>query len=562
MKKSIFKGKSTRTKTFSVITIVGIVVLLALNFVLTLVGGKKLIMADLTSEGFYTLSDKMVEVCEEILDPKEGEEAKEIVITFCTDPDYLIESDAMRATYFMALELQKKFDNVTVETVNVVNDPTAVSMYRTTSRDTIAASDVIFSYGAKYRVVDATGFWTKDNFSYNGEYRVASILASLTAINKPVAYFVSGYYTNTPTEKYTEYYDPQNPDSADSVELSSFADLLLERGLEIRTLNLNDCNEIPEDCALLIINNPCVDFGYDESQLNNFYYVSDLEKLDRYMLRESAAIIINKDYNVELPRLENFCKEWGIGYGNALVSDPDNALFTNIDGTIDDTVFAGQYDANEENFGYAYYGGYSSLFSAPKMVFSDTGYLYCTINMGDAMGEAGNQYATKNYAAFIGTSDNAFHPDENGDDIKGEKTLVAASVRTNLDPITSEQTTAYLFCMNSKDFFSKELLSNPSYSNYDILSSVVSNISRTDRFVTMELGGMSYNSPSFGGKQTLSTTLSETPSKVYSWDATEVIKENAGFTRGAAITFTVIIMLVPVAILTFGTVVFIKRKFL
>ena len=108
-------------------------------------------IADLTSEGFYTLSDKMVEVCENILDPDDGDK-KEIEITFCTDPDYLIGSDAMRATYFMALALQKKFDNVSVKTVNIALDPTAVSMYRTTSRDDITASDVIFSYGAKYKI--------------------------------------------------------------------------------------------------------------------------------------------------------------------------------------------------------------------------------------------------------------------------------------------------------------------------------------------------------------------------------------------------------------------------
>ena len=191
MKKSIFKGKSTRTKIYSAITIVGIVLLLGLNFVLTYVGGQKLFMADLTREGFYTLSDKMLEVCHDILDPEEGEEAKQIKITFCTDPDYLVGSDAMRATYFMALSLQNEFDNVTVKAVNVVNDPTAVAMYRTTSRDSISSSDVIFSYGAKYTIADATGFWTSNNFSYNGEYRVASILASLTAINSPVAYFVS-----------------------------------------------------------------------------------------------------------------------------------------------------------------------------------------------------------------------------------------------------------------------------------------------------------------------------------------------------------------------------------
>ena len=92
MKKSIFKGKSTRTKIFSVITIVGILLLFGINLGLTYLGGQRLIMADLTPEGFYTLSDKMLEVCHEILDPDENGEAKEIKITFCTDPDYLVAS--------------------------------------------------------------------------------------------------------------------------------------------------------------------------------------------------------------------------------------------------------------------------------------------------------------------------------------------------------------------------------------------------------------------------------------------------------------------------------------
>ena len=553
MKKSIFRGKSTRTKIFTAITIVGIVLLLGLNFGLTYIGGNRLFMADLTPEGFYTLSDKMVEVCHEILDPKENEEAKQINITFCTDPDHLVDSDVMRATYFMALSLQKKFDNVKVKTVNVVNDPTAVSMYRTTSRDSITASDVIFSYGAKYTIADATGFWTKDNFSYNGEYRVASILASLTAINKPVAYFVSDHGT--------DFYDPNDPNSEKSIGLASFADLLTERGLEIRTLPLSSVERIPEDCALLIINNPTEDFVYDDTQLGSFNYVSDLEKIDRYLMGESGAVMLNKAYDVHLPLLENFCKEWGISFGNYLVSDPDKAMFTTLNGESDGSVFAGTYDPNEANFGYAYYGGYSTLSSAPKMVFSNTGYVYCSINMSESMMESGNENASRNYAAFIGTSGNAYH-DDGGLKSPGEKTLVAAGVRTNLDSVTAERTTSYLFCSNSEDFLSNELLGNTSYANYDILSSVVTDISRTDRFVTMELGGMSYNSPSFGGKQTLSTQLSESPSKVFSWDGKEVIKQNRGLTRGASVTYTVVIMIVPAAILSLGIVMFIKRKFL
>ena len=87
MKKSIFKGKSTRTKIFSVITIVGIVLLLGLNFGLTYLGGQTLFLADLTPEGIYTVSDKMLEVCHAMLDPDENGNAKTIKITFCTDPD-------------------------------------------------------------------------------------------------------------------------------------------------------------------------------------------------------------------------------------------------------------------------------------------------------------------------------------------------------------------------------------------------------------------------------------------------------------------------------------------
>ena len=555
MKKSIFKGKSTRTKIYSVISIVGILLLLGLNFGLTYIGGNRLFMADLTIEGFYTLSDKMLEVCHDILDPDENGNAKEIKITFCTDPDYLVSSDVMRATYFMALQLQKEFDNVTVEEINIANNPTAVAMYKTTSRDNISASDVIFSYGSKYKIADATGFWTSENFSYNGEYRVASILASLTAIDKPVAYFVAD-------EKYnTTYYDPANPDSEKSKSLGVFADLLTERGLEIRTLELSKVDLIPEDCALLIINTPTKDFKPDVDRLDEFSYVSDLEKIDRYLLRESGAVMINKAYDTVLPELENFCMEWGISFGHEQVFDPENALFTTLGNESDPSLFAGTYDSNEANFGYAYYGGYSTLSSAPQMVFSNTGYVYCSMDMSESMVESGNKHGAKNYAAFIGTSDRAYY-EINGAQNIGEKTLVAAGVRTNLDQYTSEKSTSYMFCSNSADFFSNELLGNTGYANYDILTSVINNISRTDRYVTIELGGLSYNSPSFGGKQTASTELSETPTKVYSWDAKEVVKYNRGLSRTAIVAYTVIVMAVPVAILSFGIVVFVKRKFL
>ena len=78
----------------------------------------------------------------------------------------------------------------------------------------------------------------------------------------------------------------------------------------------------------------------------------------------------------------------------------------------------------------------------------------------------------------------------------------------------------------------------------------------------MELGGLSYNSPTFGGKQTSSTELSESPTKVYSADATEVVKYNRGLSSTAIVAYTVVVMVVPVVVLALGIVMFIKRKFL
>ena len=262
-----------------------------------------------------------------------------------------------------------------------------------------------------------------------------------------------------------------------------------------------------------------------------------------------------------LPVLEGFLAEWGIGFGNEQVFDPDNTLFQAVGSENDDSTFAGVYDPNTDNFGYAYYGSYASLSSAPKMVFSNTGYLYCAFDNGEAMIEHGNKHGSRDYTAFIGTSENAYSVIDGATD-RGEKTLMAAAIRSNLNDTTAERDFSYIFCTNSEDFFSNEILGNPSYANYDVMASVISNISRTDRYATIELGGLSYNSPSFGGKQSLSTELSDTPWDVYSWDAKEIIKHNRGLNTTASVIYTVIVMAVPTAALVLGIVVFIKRKFL
>lgn len=548
MKNSLFKGKSTRTKIFTAITAVGIALLLVLNILLAGVGSNRMLFVDLTPEGLYSLSGLMEEICDELLELPEG---KQIKITFCSDPDVLIGTYATRIPYYMALAMDIRYDNLTVETHNITYNPTAVSAYKTTSRTEILPTDIIISYGAKYRIINSYNLWTTSHntfYSFNGEYKLASALASLTAITLPKAYFL--------TDHGESYYDPANPDSEMSIENAAFADLLTDLGMEIRTAKLSEWDRVPEDCAMLIINLPTADFTPDGDKFNTLGYVSDIEKLDRYLVDGGGTLIVNKAQDVSLPNFEIFLADWGIAYSNSYVIDTDNAV-----GDGQGTTFLAEYDSSEESYGYNFYKDFVSLASAPQMVFSDTGYIYCSFGDGDRRTEPGYKNISRNYATFIGTHSTATANTGEGvvESEAGYKCLSAISARTNMDENTGETTYSYIYAVASPAYFSNELLSNPSYSNYELTLAVLHNISRTDRYVSTDLGGLSRNSSSFGGKLLVSTTLSPDNTTVYTDGEAKIYKGISETQRGL---ITALVMLPAAASLVLGAVMFIRRKFL
>lgn len=573
MKGNLFKGKSRRTKLFTAITLASIVILLGLNLVLTYFGQQKTIFLDMTPEGLYTLSDAMVEECDEMFSELEKKnENQKVKITFCTDPDYLTSSTESRLTYFMALRLENKYPGIfDVETVNVRMNPTAVAKYKTTSLSKINSSDVIVSYGDRYRITDSQKFWvlgTDDVYHYNGEYRIASLIKSVTAISQPIAYFV--------TDHNETYYDPQNPESEMSISMAAFADLLADRGLDIKTLRLSEVDRVPEDCALLIINNPKTDFTYDETRLDEFGYVSDTEKLDRYLVMKQGAVMVSKDYQVKLPVFERFLYEWGFEFSDSIVVDRESSL-EDENNTATNIIAA--YDKDSESYGYALYGEFADLTSAPLTVFSNTGSVNCSFKDSTAAGEPGTGYASKRYAPFLTTSPTAQRYMK--DALTGEITsivdglpstydLAAVTVRTQIDPNANEKEYSYLFCVNSPDFFSDTLLSEASYANYDIVSSVIENISRVDEYASMDLGGLSLNSASGGGKRLITTAMSADDVTVFSNKYKDndpnkgriIIKENHGISTAAITTYTVIAFAIPLAVAIVGIVVCAKRKYL
>ncbi len=561
MDKNIFSLKRRGGKLFAAVSAVCIALILALNLLLAYFGLNKTVFIDMTDEGFYTVTDKMEDSCafiDESLD-------KPIEITFCADPDTLMANQVTRLVYVMSMKLANKFDNIELKTVNVANDPTSVAMYKTTSMTQIKSDDVIVSYGNKHRIVSSQSFWTTASdklWSYNGEYKMVSVILSLTAINQPVAYFITGHGE--------QCYDKENPESADSIKTQSIYELLSERGLDVKILDLSTVNAIPEDCALLVLNNPTSDFTYDPDKLDSFDYVSDLEKIDRYLAKGNGSLMVAKDYAVTLPNLELFLREWGFSFSQTQVKDEGNSL-----PAVSSSGFApiiGVYDTEENSYGNAIYGDYAASATSPKMIFSNTGYITSAFGLGETTVEPGADAVNRHYAHFIGTSGNAIAYKYNSD--KGEYadpatqkqafTLAAVASRHYTNETDATTLYSYIFCVNSKDFLSNELLGNPSYANFDVLSAVVNNMIRTDRYASNDLGGTSLNSSSFGGKQIIDATLYEYATTIYSTDATllEVIKENEGINQTDIAIISVFVFAIPVIIACVGIAVCLKRKFL
>lgn len=562
--KNFLRGGAGKSAVAAV-TAVGLILIFALNLLLTYFGVEKLLYIDMTPEGLYTLSDEMVEYTS-FIDELENDDRR-ITITFCADPDTLIGSQTLRLPYFMALGLEKLYDRVDVETVNVTYNPTAVSKYKATSLTTISPTDIIISYGDRYRIIGAKAMWVNDTddklYSFNGEYKMASILMSVTAKNRPAAYFVTNHGET--------YYDAENPSRVENAEAQAIYDLLSDRGLEVKTVDLSAVDDVPSDCVLLVINNPTSDFAVDGSQLGSFEYISETEKLDRYLVAEQGAIMVAADpvKLKNMPAFDGFLYEWGFDVSDGIVVDHDYYMAAD-DGSH--TKIYGAYDTDEASYGMAIYESLASLPSAPMMAFSSTGYITCTLGPDKVTNESGTVSIDRNYAPFFYSSDGAkaYKVTESGEisstveydaGRKGRMDLSAVTTRMEINQETAEYTYSYVFCTPSADAFSNEILGDASFANFDVMSALVENISRIDEHASLELGGVSLNSPKLGGKPLLDVTIYKTNTTEYSEETREEEIILRGLNPSSRTALVIIIMLVPAAVLSAGIYVRTRRKY-
>ena len=590
MKNNPFTGKSTRTKIFTVITVAAIVLLMALNLVGTSFGIYGNAYIDLTPEGLYALRDRMTDACESIFYTEDGElRDPGITITFCDDRDNLISNTMTRTIYYMAIALSKKFENCKVESVNVKMNPTAVAQYKTTSLTQIDSDDVIVSYGQRYSITSAEKFWHIGSdgkvYSFDGEYKLASIMMSLTLVNRPAAYFVTDHETST-------YFDKNDPEKIANPNLGAFVDLLHERGLEVKNLNIaKDVIEkaakeseltgkiveptVPEDCVLLIINNPREDFDIDKSNFGTFSYISETEVLDRYMAESRGSIMITMDYRGDkngnnMPNFEDFLREWGIELTDTRVEDSENHIKTE-DGEI--TTIIADYDLEEGTYANSIYGDFAAISTSPRVVISNTGTIVSSHGMMVSPNEPGSSDTSRIFAPLLYTSKDAVScgKDKQGEykatDTVGKQILAAVGGRQTIDGNTGNYTYSYVFCAASSDFFTDSLIGNASYANYDVVSALIQNIARLETHADSSLGGLSMNNDddSFGGKMLHDASIRETEKYDKEFDKDGNLIKNKvmhALEKPMLVVITVMAFVAPVAIAVVGIVICLKRKYL
>lgn len=587
MKNNPFVGKSTRTKIFTVISVVAILLLLVLNIWLSKFGIFGNAYIDLTPEGLYTLSPEMERACEDVFYMSDGSlRDPGIKITFCNDPDNIIDEMSTRVVYYMAIAMSKRFDNCEVETVNVNIDPTTVAQYKTTSLTQITDRDIIISYGSRYRIVSADNFWRvmsdKTVYSYDGEYQMMTYMLSLTLIDRPVAYFV--------TDHGETYYDVSNAENPMNSETGVFVDLLHDRGFEVKNLSISKLiedaevksaesgkkvtPEIPEDCVLLIINNPTEDFRYDENKATSISYISETEILDRYMTDERGSIMVSVDYDAvgrnekKLGNLEDFLAEWGIECTGLKVTDSVNGV-ANLKG--DNSTLIADYEVDENSYAGQVYGDFATMSSAPRFVIDNTGSLKTAFGLGESANEPGSSQTVRVFTPFLYTSADSlsYAKGQTGEysDLaaEGKQVVAALGSRKTTNSTSGTDTFSYVFCSASPVFFSSEYLGNTSFANFDIVSALVQNICRLDTFADDSLGGQSYNGTKFLGKQLVDTAIraEDTSEEIFvNDDGGKEVVVSYGLTASRRNWMVALIVAIPLAIAVAGIVVCIRRKYL
>ena len=314
--------KNTKVLKYGTASVVLAIVFIALLFAINLVAGivteKFNLYVDLTDEQLYSLSDETFSLLKDMDEP--------VKIIFFTPLDKLDSDSYVKNIKTLALEYEEKFDNITVEYIDMTRNPELVRRYR---KDfSLAETSVIVESDKRFAGFDMSEcfvYTQNDDSSYsyyafNGEYRFTSSLLKVTRDTMPVVTFMTNHGEEVP---------------------SIFKSVFSDSGFEVKTVNLLQEN-IPENTEILISVAPKSDLtGVESEEEGN----SEITKLNAYLAKGRDVMIFLDPNTPELPNLDDFLYNWGIDVLHG-VSVQDNVNYL---ASANNMAVLAQYYTEDEN---------------------------------------------------------------------------------------------------------------------------------------------------------------------------------------------------------------------
>ena len=477
-------GKARNAVTLILVLLLA-AVLLAANLLLPIAMHRWNMYVDMTPEGLYTLTETLKNELSGI--------EEDVEIIFCTDEDYLFSNDETRYPLITCKKLAAANDRISVRFINVVTDPDAAEPYRTTKSSEILWSDIIVRAGNRYKILSAPAFYSSEDgvvVAYNGEYRIATAVLSLTAYKDgPRAYFTVGH-----GERY--YVEG---DAGSDPSLSSFHTILTDAGLTVGKLSLDEIDAVPDDCALLIMCGPTED--YVSADILDFYAPSALDKLDRYLAKDRALMVFRDAKAPAMPALNEYLTEWGFTIDTAGMQSPEGSLGNvGTEENSGDRIIAVYPTADNAAIGHAMFSALADMASPPKTVIANA----ASVRMvwRDNLVTVSENVTRCVSAVFFAPADaKTFDADGYLERDNKDGSLWLAAISSEAQLVGAEEKFSYVFGAGSTAMISNEYLSDTAFGNADTMFAIVRSISRCDVYGSSALGGFDMNSPeTYGGK--------------------------------------------------------------
>lgn len=526
--------------TSTIVIAIVVAVFIIVNVIVTSLTITFNIYSDLTSSNLYELTDEFKEELNNLVEPEGGEKVYLNFILMMDKDAFEAYSSYTMMVYKVIQQIVEKYETISLVTLDITKNPAQARPFQINSTDAVFTTDVVievtdenhtvvdpnsdkefnnaFGNYKKYAITSFYSFTTSSSsygsstnvYGINAEVAILSAVARLVNYNeRPIAYLLQGH---------------GEPEYDKNGVLETLLD---NAGYEVRTINLvkedfpYEENEMANS-DVLIINSPTENLVVPTE--DNKDVPSEIKKIRKFLTGNYGNLIVmeNSSTRDDLYELEELLSEWGLGFGPA-VTDNEHS----VAGSGSVKVFA-DLDSIKSNTDRKY--DFASSFmsriltsnSTPVSVINNPKQVVIYPDNTITHPITSTKYTSQ---TLITSYDTATYTDKNGKEHTTRVALAGVGA-IEWDVNDSNDTTSYVFCFGSNDFYTSDYEINQSIF-YAMLSLINSN-----QYVSFE--GISFK---LFDKEALTVSTSD------------------------ATTWTVLTMtIIPVIMVGLGVFVWIRRR--